>query len=180
MSIVVNRYARAFADVVQGRKMEPAQAREELAAIVAVLEGSPDLRRVWETPSIPAEQKRGLLDEVVKRSGASRWTRNFLAVLIDQRRIGLLSQIVRQFERELDSRLGLAEAQITSSRELDSGERQRLESEVEKLTGMKVRARYSQDAGLLGGAVVRIGSTIYDGSVRGQFKKIKQQLSSAP
>jgi F-type H+-transporting ATPase subunit delta len=178
MSIVVSRYARAFADVVAGQKMEPARAREELASMVEVLAAAPHLRRVWETPSIPAEQKRRLLDEVVKRTGASRWTRNFLAVLVDRRRIGLLPQIARQFEREMDSRLGLAEAHITSSRELDAAGKQRLEKEVEKLTGKKVRALYDCDPALLGGAVVRIGSTIYDGSVRGQLTRLKQQLSS--
>jgi F-type H+-transporting ATPase subunit delta len=149
---------------------------QSLAALVA---GSRDLREVWRTPSIQAEQKRGVLDAVVAREGISRPVRNFIAVLIDHRRIEFLDEIVKQFELELDRRLGFAEAEITSARDLNDSERRRLEAQVEKLTGKRVRARYSCDRSILGGAIVKVGSTIYDGSVNGQLERIREQLVEA-
>ena len=104
--------------------------------------------------------------------------RNLVAVLIDHRRVHFLEPIIRQLEKELDARLGFAEAQITSARELDDAEKREFETQVEKLTGKKVRAQYEQDAALLGGAVLRLGSTIYDGSVKGQLERLKEAISS--
>jgi F-type H+-transporting ATPase subunit delta len=65
---------------------------------------------------------------------------------------------------------------VSSARQLSDAEKKMLEAEIIRLTGKKVRARYAQDASLLGGAVVQVGSTIYDGSVKGQLEKIRQQL----
>jgi F-type H+-transporting ATPase subunit delta len=104
--------------------------------------------------------------------------RNLIAVLIDHRRMAYLERIIQQLEKELDARMGFAEAQITSARDLGDSEKRALEGQVEKLTGKKVRARFGLDASLLGGAVVRVGSTIYDGSVKGQLEKIKEAISS--
>jgi F-type H+-transporting ATPase subunit delta len=104
--------------------------------------------------------------------------RNLIAVLIDHRRLNFLPRIVEQFEKELDRRMGLADAQISSARELGDAEKHTLEVEIAKLTGKRVRAQYGLDASLLGGAVVRIGSTIYDGSVKGQLERIKEAISS--
>jgi F-type H+-transporting ATPase subunit delta len=97
-------------------------------------------------------------------------------VITDHRRLPLFGEILKQLERELNDRQGLAEAQISSARQLSDPERQMLESEVAKLTGKKVKARYEHDSSLLGGAVVQVGSTIYDGSVKGQLERIKEQL----
>jgi F-type H+-transporting ATPase subunit delta len=105
--------------------------------------------------------------------------RNFFAVLIDHGRIPMVAQIARQFEAELNRQLGFAEADITSSRPLSAEEQQGLQSQVERITGKKVRARYATDPQLLGGAVVRVGSTIYDGSVRGQLQKLREQLANS-
>ena len=118
------------------------------------------------------------LDAIVAREGLSKPVRNFVAVLIDHRRTAFLPDIARQVEVELNERLGFAEAQVTSVRDLTEGEKRTLEGQVEKLTGKRVRARYAQDASLLGGAVVKVGSTIYDGSVKGQLAKIRETLSS--
>ena len=97
---------------------------------------------------------------------------------MDHRRLAFLGRIIEQLEKELDARLGFAEAQISSARELGDAEKRVLEAQIEKTTGKKVRASYGLDASLLGGAVVRVGSTIYDGSVKGQLEKIKEAISS--
>jgi F-type H+-transporting ATPase subunit delta len=178
MSAVTSRYARAFVDVVMDGRFDANRVLQELETVSAIARQSEELRKVWESPAIPAEQKRGLLDAIVSKQGILRPVRNFIAVLIDHRRIIMLEQVLKDFQHELDNRLGFAEAEISSARELSEVERRALESQVEKLTGKKIRARYSQDASLLGGAVVRLGSTIYDGSVAGQLERIREQLSS--
>lgn len=179
MSLYTGRYARAFADVVFEKKLDAAVTLAQLQSLVAVYESSDELRRVWESPAIPAEQKRKLLDSIVARlQGVPRELRNFVAVLIDHSRIANLAQIAKQFETEMNSRLGRIEAEISSARPLSELERATLVAKVSELTGRVVSARYDVDAALLGGAVVRVGSTVYDGSVRGQLQKIKEQLSA--
>jgi F-type H+-transporting ATPase subunit delta len=178
MASVASTYARAFADVVLGAHLDANRALAELRAIASLLNQSSELRRVWENPAIPAEQKRRVLDAIVARDGISKQVRNLVAVLIDHRRVHFLEPVIRQLEKELDARLGFAEADITSARELGDAEKREFETQVQKLTGMKVRARYMQDASLLGGAVLRVGSTIYDGSVKGQLERMKEAISS--
>ena len=179
MATVTNTYARAFVDVVIDRKLNAAKTLAEVQSISALVGSSKELKEVWEAPSIPPEQKKKLLDAIAAKAGTSREVRNFIAVLIDKGRINFLAAIVKQFEQDLNQRLGFAVAEITSARDLSDQERRALESEVEKLTGKKVRANYAKDASILGGAVVKIGSTIYDGSVKGQLEKIREQLSGS-
>jgi F-type H+-transporting ATPase subunit delta len=178
MASVASTYARAFADVILSAHLDVNQALTELRAMAALLTESAELRRVWGNPAIPAQQKRKVLDAIAQREGTSKQARNLIAVLIDHRRVQFLGPVIQQLEKELDARLGFAEAQITSSRELDDTEKRELEVQVGKLTGKKVRAKYGQDVSLLGGAVVRVGSTIYDGSVKGQLQRIKEAISS--
>jgi F-type H+-transporting ATPase subunit delta len=175
---VASSYARAFADVVMRAKLDANRAIAELRSLAALLAESADLRSVLENPAIPAEQKRGLLDAIASRSEISRPVRNLIAVLIDHRRVPFLLAIIQQVEKEINQRLGFAEAQVTSSRELGDAEKAALEAQIEKVTGKKVRAQYDRDASLLGGAVVRVGSTIYDGSVKGQLEKIREAIRS--
>lgn len=178
MATVTHTYARAFADVVIDSHLDPVRTLQEAQALAALVAGSHDLREVWQAPSIPAEQKRAVLDAIVAREGVSKPVRNFMAVLIDHRRVDFLEPIVKQFEQELNERLGFSEAEITSARELSQPERAALEAQVAALTGKKVLAKYSSDATLLGGAVIRVGSTIYDGSVKGKLERIREAMSS--
>jgi F-type H+-transporting ATPase subunit delta len=178
MASVASTYARAFADVVFSAHLDAARAIGGLRQIAALFGESVELRRVWENPAVPADQKRKLLDAIVQRGGIERPVRNLVAVLIDHRRLPFLSRVVEQLEKELDARLGFTEAQISSTRELGDSEKRTLETQIEKTTGKKVRATYGLDPSLLGGAVVRVGSTIYDGSVKGQLERIKEAISS--
>jgi F-type H+-transporting ATPase subunit delta len=178
MASVASTYARAFADVVFSAHLDADRAITELRTIASLLAESAELRRVWENPAIPAEQKHRVLDVIAQRNGLTVQARNLIAVLIDHRRIHFLEPIIAQLEKELNARLGFAEAEITSARALGDPEKREFEAQIGKLTGKKVRARYEQDASLLGGAVVRLGSTIYDGSVKGQLERLKEALSS--
>ncbi len=178
MSSVASTYARAFADVILNSHLDANRAVGGLRRIAGLLHESTDLRRVWENPAVPADQKRKLLDAIVHREGIEPHARNLVAVLIDHRRMQFLGRIVEQLKKELDARMGFAEAQVTSARELGDDEKRALESQIEKVTGKKVRAQFGLDASLLGGAVVRVGSTSYDGSVKGQLEKIREAISS--
>ena len=178
MASVASTYARAFADVVFSAHLDANRAVAGLREIARLLAESADLRRVWENPAVPADQKRRLLDAIVQREGIDKPVRNLVAVLMDHRRVQFLQRIIEQLEKELDARTGFAEAQISSARELSEAEKRALEVEIEKNTGKKVRARYALDPSLLGGAMVRVGSTIYDGSVKGQLEKIREAMSS--
>ena len=178
MAAIAARYARAFAEVVVDRRMDPDQASAELKAIADLMKSSLELRNVLRNPAVDRKQKLKLLDAIVARNGAPKELRNFLAVLVDQKRIAQIGEIAEEFRHELNRRLGIAEVQVRSIRELSAEEKQSLQKKLEALTGKKVRAAYSQDATLLGGVVIRIGSTIYDGSVRGRLQKIRQKLTA--
>lgn len=178
MATVTNTYARAFADVVMSTGLDPAVTLAETQQMAAFAGDNKGLREVWDAPAISADQKRAVLDDIVKRAGISRPVRNFVAVLIDHRRTRFISEIVTQFAQELNQRLGFAEAEVTTARELSADERTRLEGDLAQVTSKKIRARYSQDPALLGGAIARVGSTVYDGSVSGQLERIRTALSS--
>lgn len=178
MATVVNTYARAFADVVMASRLDAARTLAESQQISALVRDNKVLREIWENPSIPAEQKRAVLDGIVQRGGLSRPVRNFVAVLIDKGRIRFLSEIVAQFAQELNQRLGFADAEVITARELGASERAALEADLSRVTGKTIRARYEQDRSILGGAIARVGSTVYDGSIKGQLERIKQQLVS--
>ena len=178
MASIASTYARAFADVVLEARLDANRAIGGLRRIAALLAESTELRRVWENPAVPAEQKRSLLDAIVRREGIEPHVRNLVAVLIDHRRTEFLARITEQLGKELDARLGFADAQVTSARELGDAEKRALEAQIERVTGRKVRASFGLDASLLGGAVVRVGSTVYDGSVKGQLERIRETISS--
>jgi F-type H+-transporting ATPase subunit delta len=176
MASVVGVYARAFADVVLKSKLDSARMLQELRRFEALLGESVQLRRVMENPSIPGDRKRAVLDVVAQRLGMTPQVRNFILVITDHRRLPLLSEILKQLEQELNDRMGIADAEIITARELSETEARQLESEIGRLTGKHVRARYSRDASLLGGARVKVGSTIYDGSVSEQLERMREKL----
>jgi F-type H+-transporting ATPase subunit delta len=104
--------------------------------------------------------------------------RNFLFVLIDHRRIALLGAILHSFELIVDERLGFARAEVSSPRELTEAQRGAINAQLERLTGKRIRMRFAVDPALIGGVVARIGSTVYDGSVRGQLQTLGRRLST--
>lgn len=178
MASVVGTYARAFADVAlkPANRLDPDRALRELYGMEALLSQNDQLRRVLENPSIPGDRKRAVINAIGVKLEITRQVRNFIAVITDHRRLGLFSEILKRLEQELNDRQNFAEAEVHSARKLSDPEKHLLEAEIAKMTGKKVRARYEQDASLLGGAVVQIGSTIYDGSVKGQLERIREQL----
>jgi len=180
MAAIAARYARALVDVVTrpAAPASPDAVRSELRAFLEVLEVSEELRNVLANPAVRALRKRALVERLGQPLGLSRISRNFLFVLLDHRRTGLLDEILRAFEGMLDERLGIVRAEVTTAAELGAAEHQLLEQTLAELTGKQVHAQFAVDPVLLGGAVTRIGSTIYDGSLREQLRQIRQRLSA--
>ena len=179
MSAITNRYARVFVDVVLEKQLDRAKTLEDLSLIAQLVENSKDLRRVWRNPSVEGTAKRKVLDRIVARIDGSKMLRNFIAVLIDKRRISVLSEITRAVEMELDRRVGLNEVEVTSARPLVELEKQALEDRMSELTGRQILAHYKTNPSLLGGAVVKVGSTVYDGSIIRELAKLRQQISNS-
>jgi F-type H+-transporting ATPase subunit delta len=173
------RYAHAFAEVAAQKGLDLAAARQQMQDFADTFAESHDLREILEDPSIPNDQKLAVMDGIAQRFGMYREVRNFLAIVMDHQRLPDLGLILDAYDQVADLGIGLTEAEVTSVHELTGDDRAEMEAQVAKLAGTKVRIAYKIDSALLGGAVVRIGSTVYDGSVRTQLEQMKQALVSA-
>jgi len=172
---VAQRYAAALTDVALERNRAD-QVKRGLAAFVGTLAGSADLRNFLESPGIDPGVKRRAIEAIAQRMGLDAAVRNFLYVIVDHRRTEMLREIEAAFRGELNTRLGIAEAEVVSARPLSDAEREELKAALERRTGKKIEANFREDKALLGGAVVRVGSTVYDGSVREQLDRLREQL----
>jgi F-type H+-transporting ATPase subunit delta len=173
------RYARAFAEVAASAKLDAAEAQKQLSDFAETLAGSHDLREFLGNPSIEIAKKLKVLDAIAARMGMFPQVRNFVAVILEHHRLTELDEIRAAYRDLVDTSEGAVEARVTSARALNAEDRKQLESQMAKLAGARVRATFAEDASLLGGAVVEIGSTIYDGSVRAQLQKLKHTLVNA-
>ena len=173
------RYARAFAEVAESAKLDTARAQRQLRDFAETLAGSGELRELLENPSIEMEKKLKVVDAIAVRIGMFSQVRNFIAVILEHHRLDELEEILAEYRELADEHAGAVEARVTSFRKLNDADRAQLEAQIAKLAGARVRASYAEDASLLGGAVVEIGSTIYDGSVRAQLRQLKQTMVNA-
>ena len=178
-SAVASRYARAFADVVisRGDQFKPSEAVAQLLMMEDVMAQSSDLRHALSSPAVRVSQKRAVVLRFAEELKLNLLTRNFLYVLIDHHRIGLLSQVREAFETEIDLRLGFARAEVLSAQPLDARQTAEIEAGLTQLTGKQIRARFEVDPSLIGGVLARIGSTVYDGSIRGQLDNLRRQIA---
>ena len=178
MAAFAARYARAFADVVIAAKLNPVEVEHQLTDFAATFEGSKDLGELLLNPSIPVRKRVSILDAVNARVGCGPKVRNFLAVLISHERLTALGEIVEQYRLEMNRRSSISDAEVVTARPLAEPERIRLQGQVAELAGTRVNATFREDKSLIGGAILRIGSTIYDGSVRGRLERLKDRLIS--
>jgi F-type H+-transporting ATPase subunit delta len=178
-SAVANRYASALVDVVTsaGSALKPEDAVAQLRAAATMVADSAELRNALMTPAIQNSRKRAVIGKLLDLTGTSHLIRNFIFVIIDHRRIAILDEIREAFEVLLDERMGFVRAEVTSAAALDQQRSASLESELSNLTGKRMRLRFAVDPELLGGVVARIGSTVYDGSLRGQLQQLRKQLT---
>ena len=176
MAAFASRYARAFADVVASAHLNAAAIDGQLNDFVATWDGSRELREVFENPAFPAQQKVAILDQLNKKLGLQRELRNLIAILINNDRIAAIREVADAWRAEMQERLGIRRAEILTARELSEPERRSLIEGAAKLAGTEVQATFKLDKDILGGTVVRIGSTVYDGSVRGRLERLREAL----
>jgi F-type H+-transporting ATPase subunit delta len=180
MAAIDLRYARALAAVIADQKLNVVATQGQLNDFADTLDASAELREVLENPSIPEPQKLKVLDAIAAKASMSKTVRNFIAVIAHHQRLHELRSMVAAYATIADESASVAEAEIVSAHPLDEGNRKLLEEQIVKLTGLqKVHATYSEDASLLGGAVVTVGSTVYDGSIRAQLQQLKARLVAA-
>jgi F-type H+-transporting ATPase subunit delta len=179
MSVFAPRYARALADVVMESRLNPAEVQQQLEDFAATFAGSKELRELLLNPSLTTVKRVSILDAVNRRIGCGPKVRNFLAVLISHERLVALKEIVEEYRLEMNRRLSIADAEVVTARPLQQEERAKLEREVADLAGTRINATFRQDKSLIGGAIVRLGSTIYDGSVRGRLERLRERLVSS-
>jgi F-type H+-transporting ATPase subunit delta len=177
LSAISQRYAAALADVALERK-NPEGVKRDLGAFADAFAGSADLRNFLESPAVNGDAKQRVIEKIAAKMGLDDAVRNFGLVLVNHRRTEMLREIQKAFGEELNARLGIADAEVTSARELSNAEKKELTAALERRTGKKIDARFEEDPSLLGGAVVRVGSTIYDGSVREQLNRLRERLET--
>ncbi len=170
------RYARAFADVVLSAKLDTAAIDRQLSDFLATWESSAELRELFANPAVAAQQKIAILDKMNAKLGLLKELRNLLAVLIKNDRIAEVEDVAAAYRTELQERRGVRSVEIVTARELSEKDRAGLTAGAGKLAGSQIQASFKLDKSLLGGTVVRIGSTVYDGSVRGRLERLKEAL----
>jgi len=171
------QYANALADiaVAQGAAEPVLKQLNEFGAAYA---DSPELRNFLSSPAATREAKHGVVEKITARMGASKILRNFLFIIADRQRMHALPEIIAAFQEVIRQRQGIAEAEITSAVELSAAQKTEFKKTLERLTGKRVEPKYSLDPALLGGAVVRIGDTIYDGSLRNRLNDLRARLAA--
>lgn len=172
------RYGRALADLALPA-LDPAAIAGELRLFGQALEESRDLQIALESPSVPPARKRAVITRLAGVLPFSDLVRRFLCVLIDHRRTALIGEVREAFEAVVDERLGIVRAEVVSAKPLAERERQEIVGTLTRLTRKEARARFRVEDGLIGGVVARIGSTVYDGSIRGQLQGLQQKMAGA-
>jgi F-type H+-transporting ATPase subunit delta len=178
MAAFAARYATAFLEVVTAARLDTGAIDRQLSDFLATWAGSAELRAFFTNPAIPAKQKVAVLDKLNAKLAMVKELRNLIAVLIDHGRIGNVKQVADAYRRQLQERMGIQPAEIVTARELSPAEREALLAGVTKLAEGQIEPVFKLDKSILGGTVVRIGSTVYDGSVRGRLERLKEQLVS--
>ena len=171
------QYANALADIALAQGAA-APVTQQLGDFTAAYTSSAELRNFLASPAVSKAEKRGVAEKISARLGASKIVRNFLFVVIDHQRTQLLSEIFESFQEVVRQRQGIAEAEIFSPTALNDAQKKEMTQALERLTGKKVEAKFSLDTNLLGGALVRVGDTIYDGSLRNQLDALREQLTA--
>ena len=173
---VARRYASALADVVLQRG-EAHEVQEELVAWEKMFQASPMLQEVFRNPTIAPDKKRAVLNKLIERAKPRPTTANFLKVLLQNQRLTELGEINQKFTEILDVRAGMVAAIVTTARSVPENAQRQLHTKLLALTGKKVRIDFMTDPELIGGLVTRIGSTVYDGSVRNHLQQIKEKMA---
>ncbi len=176
LQTVARRYASALADVIISRG-EQAEIQKELVAWEQMMLTNPLLMEAFGNPTIAYDQKVKVLEELIKRTKVRPTSANFLRLLLKNQRLAELPYVNAKLAAVLDERGGVVSAQVTSARPVSDPTKTQLEAKLAEVTGKRMRLSFSTDPSLIGGIVTRIGSTVYDGSVRNQLKRLSEELA---
>ncbi len=171
------RYARALAEVALSSGADPDAVLRELDGFGQALAASAPMHTALESPAVAPARKRAVIARIDQALAGTGLVRRFLMVLIDHRRIPLLEDIREAFEAVIAERLGVVRAEVASARPLNDRQRAEILDGLSRLTGKQAKARFAVREELIGGAVARVGSTVYDGSVRGQLEAMRVKLA---
>jgi F-type H+-transporting ATPase subunit delta len=173
--VIARRYATALADVVI-KSGEIETVKSELSSWEQLMTANAQLQGAFENPSIAHASKEKVLDGLIGKTKPSKTTANFLRVLLRNGRLLDLPEINERFAVVLEERSGTVVADVMSARELSEAQRQELKANLEKLTSKHVKLNFAIDPSIIGGVVTRIGSTVYDASVKTQLENLKEEL----
>jgi len=179
MSLIVsNQYAKALLAVVSkpGSTLPPEQALRELDVILAMIQGSPELRLALLSPAIDPAQKKKAVERLCRMTGVHPQMSSFLNVVTGRQRVPLLGHIRDAFRVQLDEQLGIERVDVKAARALSQEQQTALEAKLAGATTKRLRCAFGVDESLLGGVMVRIGSRVLDGSVRGRLETMRRQL----
>lgn len=176
---VANQYAIALLDSASrpGSGLAPEAALQQVESFAAALKESADLRAVMLSPAVSFSQKRKLMTRLGAEFQLHPLTGSFLLVVTRNRRLPLLASIAERMVALIDERHGVVRARVSSAQPLDDARRKALESAIARKTGKQVRCAYETEPSLIGGVAVRVGSSVLDGSVRGQLDALRRRLS---
>ena len=172
---VARRYAEALADVATARN-QVEQIDNELRVFTEMLKASPELHDMFASPIVSQTDKLKVLEALIARTRVGQMTANLMRTMLSHYRLQHLAEVYEQFRREINERKGLIAAEVTTAGEVGAAEQARLGRTLEQMTGSQVELKFKTDPSLIGGVVTRIGSVVYDGSVRTQLKEIKERL----
>jgi F-type H+-transporting ATPase subunit delta len=173
------RYARALFDVAR-KESDVQQAGRELSGFSQFVAANEMLARVLENPAIPAARKRAVVEQLLARGGAlSSVVTKLLLLLADRDRFAILPDLARAYDARLMEEAQVVRAQLTTAVEIPGDRVEVLRQGLARATGRQVQIETQVNPAIIGGAVARIGSTVYDGSVTTQLQKVKERLTAA-
>jgi F-type H+-transporting ATPase subunit delta len=169
------RYAKALLEVAAAES-DPARVEQDLAGIVSAITAHAELRQALTSPTVPGQARRGLVGALGERMGVAAPLAKLLQMLAERGRLELLPEILQVYRERLLSHQNIVQAEVASAAPLSPETLEQLAGRLSALTGKRVQLAASVDPELIGGVVARVGSTVYDGSVRTQLEKMKQRL----
>ena len=175
---VARRYAEALADVTTERSQVD-QVLQELKQFVELYQSSPELISFIPNSGVSQSDKLKVLNAIIARTRPSDATANLLRLLLKHYRLESISVVYNEFRKEINRRRGIVPAEITTASPVAAAEREMMVGRLQTVTGKKVQVNFIVDPALIGGAITRIGSVVYDGSIRTQLQTIKQKMISA-
>jgi F-type H+-transporting ATPase subunit delta len=170
-----NRYAKALFDVALEEKADVAQVDRDLAAVVTMMQASPELAAA-SNRGLNDATRRSLIEAVSKAMTLTTPVTKLLVLLAQDRKLGYLPDLATAFRERLLAHQNIVRAEVTSAAPLSPEKTKALEESLSRVTGKKVELSVSIDPELLGGVVAKIGSTVYDGSVKTQLQRMRQDL----